>query len=66
MVGRLPKHPTNKLKNSVHSSKSRQNRKCGECEACQLKIDCGRCDFCQDKPKFDQEPFSLEAWKRYF
>ncbi|XP_048343756.1 methyl-CpG-binding domain protein 1 isoform X4 [Sphaerodactylus townsendi] len=52
MVGRLPKHPTNKLKNSVHSSKSRQNRKCGECEACQLKIDCGRCDFCQDKPKF--------------
>ncbi|XP_025022175.1 methyl-CpG-binding domain protein 1 isoform X8 [Python bivittatus] len=36
----------------VHSSKSRQNRKCGDCEACLLKTDCGRCDFCCDKPKF--------------
>ncbi|KAM6474725.1 uncharacterized protein PHA67_007089 isoform 12-T12 [Liasis olivaceus] len=35
-----------------HSSKSRQNRKCGDCEACLLKTDCGRCDFCCDKPKF--------------
>ncbi|XP_060108216.1 methyl-CpG-binding domain protein 1 [Heteronotia binoei] len=50
--GRPAKHPTTKLKNSVHTSKSRRNRKCGECEACQLKTDCGRCDFCQDKPKF--------------
>ncbi|KAM6474717.1 uncharacterized protein PHA67_007089 isoform 4-T4 [Liasis olivaceus] len=51
-VGRPPKHPVAKLKNSVHSSKSRQNRKCGDCEACLLKTDCGRCDFCCDKPKF--------------
>ncbi|XP_070597208.1 methyl-CpG-binding domain protein 1-like isoform X1 [Erythrolamprus reginae] len=32
--------------------KHRQNRKCGECEACLLKTDCGRCDLCCDKPKF--------------
>ncbi|XP_062975629.1 methyl-CpG-binding domain protein 1-like [Elgaria multicarinata webbii] len=51
-VGRPPKHPTAKLKNSMHASKSRRNRKCGECEACLLKTDCGRCDFCCDKPKF--------------
>nr|XP_056711991.1 methyl-CpG-binding domain protein 1-like [Euleptes europaea] len=51
-VGRPPKHPVAKVKNSVHASKSRRNRKCGECEACQLKTDCGRCDFCRDKPKF--------------
>ncbi|KAM4661949.1 uncharacterized protein O3C94_010596 [Discoglossus pictus] len=30
----------------------RNNRKCGECEACLQKLDCGKCDFCQDKPKF--------------
>uniref|UniRef100_A0A674JZ33 CXXC-type domain-containing protein n=1 Tax=Terrapene triunguis TaxID=2587831 RepID=A0A674JZ33_9SAUR len=36
-------------------SKSRRNRKCGECEACLLKADCGRCDFCRDKPKFGGE-----------
>ncbi|XP_053329105.1 methyl-CpG-binding domain protein 1 [Spea bombifrons] len=30
----------------------RQNRRCGECEACLQKVDCGRCDFCRDKPKF--------------
>uniref|UniRef100_A0A6J0U4Q4 Uncharacterized protein isoform X2 n=1 Tax=Pogona vitticeps TaxID=103695 RepID=A0A6J0U4Q4_9SAUR len=52
MVGHPPKHPSAKLKKSVHASKSRQNRKCGECEACLLKTDCGRCDFCCDKPKF--------------
>ncbi|XP_053146635.1 methyl-CpG-binding domain protein 1 isoform X23 [Hemicordylus capensis] len=34
------------------ASASRRNRKCGECEACLLKMDCGRCDFCCDKPKF--------------
>ncbi|XP_015261724.1 PREDICTED: methyl-CpG-binding domain protein 1 isoform X3 [Gekko japonicus] len=51
-AGRPPKHPTAMLKNSVRTSKSRRNRKCGECEACQLKTDCGRCDFCRDKPKF--------------
>ncbi|XP_013916724.1 PREDICTED: methyl-CpG-binding domain protein 1 isoform X4 [Thamnophis sirtalis] len=51
-VGRPPKHPVAKLKKSVHSSKNRQKRKCGECEACLLKTDCGRCDFCSDKPKF--------------
>uniref|UniRef100_A0A2D4GIS6 CXXC-type domain-containing protein n=1 Tax=Micrurus corallinus TaxID=54390 RepID=A0A2D4GIS6_MICCO len=51
-VGRPPKHPVAKLKNSVHSSKHQQNRKCGQCEACLLKTDCGRCDFCCDKPKF--------------
>ncbi|XP_077185482.1 uncharacterized protein LOC143833494 isoform X3 [Paroedura picta] len=51
-AGRPPKHPTAKLKNSVHTTKSRRNRKCGDCEACQLKTDCGRCDFCRDKPKF--------------
>ncbi|KAH0628948.1 hypothetical protein JD844_010613 [Phrynosoma platyrhinos] len=37
---------------TVHASKSRHSRKCGECEACLLKTDCGRCDFCCDKPKF--------------
>ncbi|XP_054859400.1 methyl-CpG-binding domain protein 1 isoform X4 [Eublepharis macularius] len=51
-AGRPPKHPIAKIKNSAHTSASRQNRKCGECEACLLKTDCGRCDFCRDKPKF--------------
>uniref|UniRef100_A0A8D2JJ25 Methyl-CpG-binding domain protein 1 n=1 Tax=Varanus komodoensis TaxID=61221 RepID=A0A8D2JJ25_VARKO len=51
-VGRPPKHPTTKHKSTKNASKSRQNRKCGECEACLLKTDCGRCDFCCDKPKF--------------
>ncbi|XP_053146628.1 methyl-CpG-binding domain protein 1 isoform X17 [Hemicordylus capensis] len=36
----------------TRASASRRNRKCGECEACLLKMDCGRCDFCCDKPKF--------------
>ncbi|XP_060618726.2 methyl-CpG-binding domain protein 1 isoform X11 [Anolis sagrei] len=51
-VGRPRKHPVDILKNSVHASKSRRSRKCGKCEACQLRTDCGRCDFCCDKPKF--------------
>ncbi|KAJ6655327.1 hypothetical protein lerEdw1_005519 [Lerista edwardsae] len=51
-VGRPPKHPTAKVKSTVCTSTSRRNRKCGECEACLLKMDCGRCDFCCDKPKF--------------
>ncbi|XP_026539952.1 methyl-CpG-binding domain protein 1 isoform X1 [Notechis scutatus] len=51
-VGHPPKHPVAKLKDSVHSSKNQQNRKCGQCEACLLKTDCGHCDFCCDKPKF--------------
>ncbi|XP_013916723.1 PREDICTED: methyl-CpG-binding domain protein 1 isoform X3 [Thamnophis sirtalis] len=42
----------NPLVRHTHSSKNRQKRKCGECEACLLKTDCGRCDFCSDKPKF--------------
>ncbi|XP_032067765.1 methyl-CpG-binding domain protein 1 isoform X10 [Thamnophis elegans] len=42
----------NPLERHTHSSKNRQKRKCGECEACLLKTDCGRCDFCSDKPKF--------------
>lgn len=40
------------LPSPQQTSPSRRNRKCGDCEACLLKIDCGRCDFCQDKPKF--------------
>nr|XP_008101783.1 PREDICTED: methyl-CpG-binding domain protein 1 isoform X3 [Anolis carolinensis] len=51
-VGRPRKHPADILKSSVHASKSRRSRKCGKCEACQLRTDCGRCDFCCDKPKF--------------
>ncbi|XP_066469402.1 methyl-CpG-binding domain protein 1-like isoform X3 [Tiliqua scincoides] len=51
-VGRPPKHPATKVKSSACTSTSRRNRKCGECEACLLKMDCGRCDFCCDKPKF--------------
>uniref|UniRef100_A0A8C4Y5C9 Methyl-CpG-binding domain protein 1 n=1 Tax=Gopherus evgoodei TaxID=1825980 RepID=A0A8C4Y5C9_9SAUR len=50
--GRPPKHPSARARSSLLCSKSRRNRKCGECEACLLKADCGRCDFCRDKPKF--------------
>ncbi|XP_043357456.1 methyl-CpG-binding domain protein 1 isoform X17 [Dermochelys coriacea] len=53
--GRPPKHPSARARSSVLCSKSRRNRKCGECEACLLKADCGRCDFCRDKPKFGGE-----------
>lgn len=35
-----------------HLSIHRNNRKCGQCEACVQLVDCGRCDFCRDKPKF--------------
>ncbi|XP_050783169.1 methyl-CpG-binding domain protein 1 isoform X8 [Gopherus flavomarginatus] len=50
--GRPPKHPSARARSSLLCSKSRRNRRCGECEACLLKADCGRCDFCRDKPKF--------------
>ncbi|KAM9113455.1 methyl-CpG-binding domain protein 1-like isoform 7-T8 [Pangshura tecta] len=53
--GRPPKHPSVRARSSLLCSKSRRNRKCGECEACLLKADCGRCDFCRDKPKFGGE-----------
>ncbi|KAM7134355.1 methyl-CpG-binding domain protein 1-like isoform 2-T5 [Macrochelys suwanniensis] len=53
--GRPPKHPSARARSSVLCSKSRRNRRCGECEACLLKADCGRCDFCRDKPKFGGE-----------
>ncbi|XP_044843956.1 methyl-CpG-binding domain protein 1 isoform X5 [Mauremys mutica] len=53
--GRPPKHPSARARSSLLCSKSRRNRKCGECEACLLKADCGRCDFCRDKPKFGGE-----------
>uniref|UniRef100_A0A8C8SKH8 Methyl-CpG-binding domain protein 1 n=1 Tax=Pelusios castaneus TaxID=367368 RepID=A0A8C8SKH8_9SAUR len=48
-------HHGARARSSVHCSKSRRSRKCGECEACLLKADCGRCDFCRDKPKFGGE-----------
>ncbi|KAL3059189.1 hypothetical protein OYC64_011166 [Pagothenia borchgrevinki] len=32
--------------------KKRKRRSCGDCKACQCRIDCGTCDFCADKPKF--------------
>ncbi|XP_034289805.1 methyl-CpG-binding domain protein 1 isoform X9 [Pantherophis guttatus] len=65
-MGRPPKHPVAKLKNSVHSSKNQQNQKCGECEACLLKTDCGRCDFCCDKPKFGGQNLKQQKcrWRR--
>uniref|UniRef100_A0A8C0IUQ6 Methyl-CpG-binding domain protein 1 n=1 Tax=Chelonoidis abingdonii TaxID=106734 RepID=A0A8C0IUQ6_CHEAB len=47
-----PQHPPFLVAFGRLCSKSRRNRKCGECEACLLKADCGRCDFCRDKPKF--------------
>uniref|UniRef100_A0A674JVS1 CXXC-type domain-containing protein n=1 Tax=Terrapene triunguis TaxID=2587831 RepID=A0A674JVS1_9SAUR len=63
--GREPRSPGFQPPNIPHTvltlemeelcSKSRRNRKCGECEACLLKADCGRCDFCRDKPKFGGE-----------
>ncbi|XP_051864919.1 methyl-CpG-binding domain protein 1-like isoform X13 [Pristis pectinata] len=34
------------------SRSRRNNRSCGECEACLRSTDCGSCDFCKDKAKF--------------
>ncbi|CAH2316992.1 methyl- binding domain 1 L homeolog isoform X1 [Pelobates cultripes] len=41
-----------KVAHNQHCAGRRQNRRCGECEACLQNVDCGECDFCQDKPKF--------------
>ncbi|XP_072345118.1 uncharacterized protein [Scyliorhinus torazame] len=35
-----------------NSRSRRNNRSCGECEACLRPVDCGACDFCMDKAKF--------------
>ncbi|XP_067833887.1 methyl-CpG-binding domain protein 1a [Heptranchias perlo] len=35
-----------------NSRSRRNNRSCGECEACLRPMDCGTCDFCKDKAKF--------------
>ncbi len=39
--------PNDIIAEPVFTKRTRESRRCGECEHCKMEVDCGLCDFCQ-------------------